>query len=105
MVRLTSIVAGTALGIAGFISGCLYKHQTNSTGPYALQEDQGLVYLVSKESGERQPITTAFQLGSPAYRLKGLMSGDDRALVTTMLLTAAENELLKETKVASKEKE
>ncbi len=99
MGTLTSIVGGTALAAAGFVGGCLYKHETINTGQYALQEEQGLVYVINKESGERQPLTSTFQLGSPAYRLKGLLIGEDRDTVVSMIAESAERQLLNEVTV------
>ncbi|MDO8555854.1 MAG: hypothetical protein Q7R96_01620 [Nanoarchaeota archaeon] len=100
---LSSLVGGVAVAGAGFFGGCLYQNAKNDTGMYALQEEKGLVYVVNKDSGERQPLTKSFQMGSPAYRLKGLLTGDDRDIVVNMITNAAQLQLMSEVDTPKKQ--
>ena len=93
---LSSLVGGIVVAGIGFVGGCLYQNAKTDTGMYALQEEKGLVYVVNKDSGERQPLTRSFQLGSPAYRLKGLLTGDDREVVVNLITNAAQLQLMSE---------
>lgn len=71
--RMKEQIGFTSLILLGFAAYGGYRAWEDYKAPYRLERADSAYYLVEKSTSRQKLITKDFQLGTPEYRLEGLM--------------------------------